>query len=200
MFMPAAPIASTATRRVGHAARRHERNLQFLGGTRQQDHVRHIVFTGMSAALKTVDADRIAADRLGLQGMTDRGAFVDYLDIGSLERRHVLLRAAAGGLDDLDAAFPDRSDVFRIGRRREGRQEGQVHAERFVRHIVTAGDLLGEQFRCPLRQTGDDAEAAGIRHRRGQFREADIMHAALNDGVLDTEHFSDRCFHEFLRC
>ena len=103
--------------RIRHAAGGHERNLQFLCRARQQDHVRDVVLAGMAAAFETVDADGVAADLLGLQRMPHRGAFVDHLDAGRLQRRHVLLGAAAGGLHGLDAAFPDRGDVFRIGRR-----------------------------------------------------------------------------------
>ena len=107
------------TARIRHAARGDERNLQFLRRARQQDHVRHVVLAGMTAALEAIDADGVAADLFRLQRVPDRGAFVDHLDAGCLQRRHVLLGTAAGGLDDLDAAFPDRGDIFRIGRRGE---------------------------------------------------------------------------------
>jgi hypothetical protein len=49
----------------------------------------------MAAALEPVDADRIAADPLGGQGMTDRGAFVDDLDPVRFQGRDVLRRIAA---------------------------------------------------------------------------------------------------------
>ena len=104
---------------IRHAAGGHERYLQFVRRTRQQDHVRDVVLAGMAAAFEAVDADRVAADLLGFQRMPHRGAFVDHLDAGGLQRGHVLLRAAARGLDDPDAAFLDGGDVFRIGRRRE---------------------------------------------------------------------------------
>ena len=53
--------------RIGHAARRHERDLQLLGNPRQQDHVGDVVLARMAAALEPVDTDRIAADPLGSQ-------------------------------------------------------------------------------------------------------------------------------------
>ena len=111
---------------------------------------------------------------LGLQRMAHRGAFVDHLDAGVLQRRHVLLRAAAGGLDDLDAALDDRARCIpdRAARVKR-RQEGEVHAERLVGHLAAARDFLGQQFRRLLGQAGDDAEPAGIRHRGGQLGEAD---------------------------
>ena len=102
--------------RIGHAARRNEWNLQLLRGARQQDHVGHVVFAGVPAALKTIDADRVATDLLGLERVANRGAFVNHLDACGLQRRHVLFRAAPRGLNDLDAALPDGGDVFRIGR------------------------------------------------------------------------------------
>src|SRR5690606_24058792 len=47
-----------------------------------------------------------------------------------------------------------------------------------------------------LRQGGDDAEAAGIRYRRGELGIADVVHATLDDGVLDAEQFGDPCLHD----
>ncbi len=107
------------TARIGHAAGGNEWNLQLLRCARQQNHVGHVVFAGVPAALKTIDADGVATDLLGLERMPNGGAFVDHLDAGRLQRRHVLFRAASGGFDDLDSAFLDRRDVFRIGWCRE---------------------------------------------------------------------------------
>ena len=42
---------------------------------------------------------------------------------------------------------------------------------------------------------GDDAKAAGVGHGGGHFGKADIMHAALDDRMLDAEHFGDACLH-----
>jgi hypothetical protein len=112
-----------------------------------------------------------------------------------LQRRHVLLRAAARGLHDLDAALDDRGDVFRIGRRGERRQEGEVHAERLVGHVVAARDFFRQKLRRLLRQAGDDAETAGIGHRGRKLGAADEVHAALDDGMADAEHFGDGCVH-----
>jgi hypothetical protein len=105
--------------RIGHAAGGNERYLQLLRGARQQNHVGHVVFAGVAATLEAVDADRIATDLLGLERMPNGGTFVDHLDAGRLQHRHVLFRAASRGFDDLDSAFPDGGDVFRIRRRRE---------------------------------------------------------------------------------
>jgi hypothetical protein len=72
MFMPEAPSA------------RAEGDLQFFGGARQQDHVGHVVFAGMSAAFKAVDADGVATDLFRFQRVPNGGAFVDDLDAGRL--------------------------------------------------------------------------------------------------------------------
>ena len=173
--------------RVRHAAGGNERYFQFLGRARQQDHVGHVVFAGMAAAFEAVDADGVAADLLGLQRVPNRSAFVDHLDASRLQGRHVLLGATPCGFDDLDAAFPDGCDVFRIGRRAEGRQKGQIHAEWLIRHFVAARDLLCQQFRRSLRQSGDDPEPASIRHGGREFGKAHIVHSALDDRMFDAE-------------
>ena len=120
---------------------------------------------------------------------------MDDLDAGCLERRHVLLRAAAGGLDDLDAAFPDGRDVFRIGRRGEG--------GRNVRFTPNGLSVMSRQRAISLASSsgvrcvkpGDDAEAARHSTPRRRARRSHVMHAALDDGMLDAEHLGDRCFH-----
>jgi hypothetical protein len=39
------------------------------------------------------------------------------------------------------------------------------------------------------------AQAARIGYRRSQFREAYVVHAALDDGMLDAEQFGDLRLH-----
>ena len=48
-----------------------------------------------------------------------------------------------------------------------------------------------------LRQAGDDAEAAGVGDRRCHLGKADIVHAALDDRMLDAEQFGDAGLHVF---
>ena len=74
-------------------------------------------------------------------------------------------------------------------------QEREVHPERLVRHFAAAADLLGQQLWRFLGQAGDQPEAAGVGHGRGELGEADVVHAALDDGVADAEKFSDACLH-----
>ena len=119
---------------------------------------------------------------------------MDHLDAGALEGRQVLLWIIARGLDDLDAAFDDGFDEAWIIWRRHGRQEGDVYAERLVRHVAAAGDFQCELFRRALRESRNDAKAACVRDRRRKLGEADKMHAALDDGMLNAEQLRDPGF------
>src|SRR3546814_15186756 len=73
------------------------------------DPVADVILAGMPSTFEAVDTHRIAADRFGLEGVTDRCAFVDHRDAILLERRQPLLRLTRG-LDDLDPTFDDRID------------------------------------------------------------------------------------------
>ena len=74
---PGAPIANGhEASRIGHAAGGDEWDLQFVSSAWEEDHVRHIIFAGMAAALKAIDTHRVAASkhrrqvrRLGKGGM-----------------------------------------------------------------------------------------------------------------------------------
>ncbi len=123
--------------------------------------------------------------------MADAGAFVDDLDAVLLEFGDVFLRLVAGGLDDLDAGLDDGLAVFRIGRRLDRGQNGEVHAERLVGHVAAACDFLGEVFRRRLRQRGDQAERAGIGDGGDELGAADPLHAALDDRVLDANELGE---------
>ncbi|MNF95683.1 hypothetical protein D3C84_784480 [compost metagenome] len=149
----------------------------------------------MTATLEAIDTDRITADRLGFQGMAYRRAFVNHLDAVFLESGHPLLRVVTSRLDDADTALDDGSDVARIVRGRDGRQEGQVHAERLICQGAATFYLTGQQLGCALCQAGDYPESPGVGDRSGQLREADVMHATLDDGVLDFEQFGDARLH-----
>ena len=52
---------------ICHAAGYRKQNFQFVGCARQENHIRSIVFTRVSAALEIVHADGITADALCLQ-------------------------------------------------------------------------------------------------------------------------------------
>jgi hypothetical protein len=164
-------------------------------GGGQQHQVGDVVLAGVAGALEAVHGHRRAAQALGLQGVAHRGALVDHLDAVLIEQRHEGFRAAPGGFHDLDTGVDDHLGVLFVRHRLDGRQQRQVDAERLVGHFLAAGDLLGEIFRRGLGQPGDDAQRAGVGHRRRQFRVADILHAALDDRVAGTQQFCKTCFH-----
>ena len=87
-----------------------------------------------------------------------------------------------------------RREAARVVGRADGWQEGQVDADQFAGHGLTATNLTRQIGRRALGQAGDDAEAAGIRGRRSHFRVADEMHVALDDGVFDAEYVGDSGF------
>src|SRR5690606_5166400 len=74
-------------------------------------------------------------------------------------------------------------------------QEGQVDAEGLVGHLAAAADFLGQRRRGGLGQGSDHAQAAGIGHGRGQLGIAYMVHATLDDRMLDTKELGDSCFH-----
>jgi len=131
---------------VGHAAGRPRREFSILGGARQQDHVRHVVLAGMSAALETVDADGIAAICSAFsECRTEVHLWITLMPAAFNAGMYGSgLRPA---VSTTVMRLPDGGDVFRIGRRAEARQEGQVDAERLVGEIAAARDFAGQQFR-----------------------------------------------------
>ena len=141
----------------------------------------------MAAAFKAVHTDGITTDSLGLQSVANRCALVDNLDTRSLQLLHVLLGAAAGGFNRLDTTADDNVNVLGVRRRVEGRQEGQVYTEGFIRHLLAAGDFTGEMFRRRLGQGGNHAQTTGIGDCRCQFGKAYVVHATLYDRVLDSK-------------
>jgi hypothetical protein len=180
---------------IADAARCQERYRQGVGRAGQQDEVGDIVFSGMTATFEPVDTHRVAPDFLSLQGVPHGSAFMEDLDSRPLECRHPGLRTPPGRLHDPHARAGDSVDIFGIGRRGEHRQECQVHAERTIGQILAAGDLTRQQLRRTLGEPGDHPQAARIGHRRGKLGQADMMHAALDDRVLDSKQVRDPSSH-----
>src|SRR5690606_38949899 len=104
----------------------------------QQYHIRHIVFAGVAATFKTIDRYGVAADALGFEGVAKARASVNDADSARFQRWHKLFPAAACGLDDGNSAFDDALDLFRVGRGRKSRKEGEVHTKGLVRHVAAA--------------------------------------------------------------
>ena len=150
---------------VGHATGGHKRNSQFLRRSGQQDEVGNVVLARMTTTFETVDADRVAANVFCLKGMAHRRTLVNYLDTGSLQLWHVLLRTATGGFHRLHSTLYNGINVVWIGRSLERGQESQIYPERLVGHGLAAGDLPGQILGGGLGQAGDDAETARIGNR-----------------------------------
>ncbi len=183
---------------VSHTAGSNKRDFQLVGSARQQDHIRDIVFTRVAATLEAVNRDRVAADGLGFERVTNRGALVDDLDAGVFQQRHVFLRAAACGFNDLDAALDDGIDVARVVRRIDGRQEGQVDGERLAGQFPAFGDFVGQIGRGLLGQTSNGTQTASVGNGSRQFGKTNPVHAALEDRVLNAKQFCNTCFHFIL--
>src|SRR6185312_3471556 len=90
---------------VAETAGGDHRNLDLVGGRRDQDQAGRIVLAGMAGALKAVDRDRVDPHPLRREAVTDAGAFVDDLYAVFLELGDVFLRLVARGLHDLDAGL-----------------------------------------------------------------------------------------------
>jgi len=127
--------------------------------------------------------------------VTHAGAFVDHLDPRIFKRWEQLNRVAPGCLDHFDAAFDHRFHNAGIIWRCQRWQNGNVHAKGLVRHVLAARNFVCEIFRRLLGEPGDNAEAASIGNSGRHFGKADIVHATLDDRMLDAEHFGDGGFH-----
>jgi hypothetical protein len=173
--------------RVAEPARRHERDLEPVGGAGNEDEAGDIVLARVTRAFEAVDRDRIDAEPLGFQGMADRGAFVDDLDARGLEHWDVFLGVVPRRLDDLDAGSDDRVHIRIVRHGLDRRQDREIDAEGLVGHLPAARDLLGEVLRRGLCEAGQEAECAGVGDGRDQLGAADPLHAALDDRMLHSE-------------
>ncbi|MCY1440448.1 hypothetical protein D9M71_567260 [compost metagenome] len=122
-------------------------------------------------------------------------AFVDDFNPGFLQAWHEFHGLIAGGFDDFHAAFDDRLDVLGVRRWADSREDGHVDAEWLIGHLPAAGNFLGQCLRGWLGQAGQDAQAAGIGNGCGQFSSTDPLHAALDDGIADTQKFCNLRLH-----
>src|SRR3954453_23667665 len=178
---------------VGKAAGGDHRDLDLVGGGRDQDQAGGVVLAGMTGAFEPVDRDGVDAHALGREPVTDAGAFVHDLDAVLPELVDVLLRLVAGSFDHLDAALDDSGAIFGIRGRLDWGEDGEVDAKRLVGEIAAAGDLLPEVLRCRLGQRRDEAERAGIGDGGDQLGAPDPLHAALDDRVLDSDELGEPC-------
>ena len=119
--------------------------------------------------------------------MPHRSAFMDDFYTRLLQTRQVFGRVPSRGFDDLDSTVDNGVDVFGIGWCGESRHESQVDVKRLVGHFMAAGNFPGQVFRRRLRQAGDDTQSTCLGHGRGQLGVANLVHASLDNRVLDTK-------------
>src|SRR3546814_16520825 len=82
--------------------------------------------------------------------VTDGGAFVDDLDAVRLELREMIGGALPGGFDHANPAVDQRGAIFGVRRRRQRREDGEIHPERLTRDVARQDDLTREGLRRRL--------------------------------------------------
>ena len=163
-----------------------------LNSAQDQDQAGTIILAGVAGALETVDRNHVDALPFRRHRVTHGGAFMQDQNAVRFELGPNLGDGGGpGGLDDLDPAVDNRLGVGAVVGRIDGRKDGQIDPERLAGHRFAALDLVAQGFRRGLRQGGENAQAAGIGHRRRQLGHADALHAALHDGVGDAEQVGD---------
>ena len=172
---------------VGHPAGGDDGYVQRPGGGVGQDKGAHHIQARVSGALPAVHDDRVHPQLLGGERVLDGHALVHHLDARPLERGHIGLGAAPGGLRQGDAVLVAGVDVLEglvpLG---QVRHKGEVHREGLIGQVphllqrVLKGGQLGVDGDV------DGAQPAGVGHRGGQRGNAQVLHSALHDGVLDS--------------
>src|SRR3546814_19429176 len=82
---------------------------------------------------------------LGGERVTDGGAFVDDLDAVRLELREMIGGALPGGFDHANPAVDQRGAIFGVRRRRQRREDGEIHPERPIGAVAGPRDLTRER-------------------------------------------------------
>jgi len=123
----------------------------------------------MARTFEPVDRHDVDAHPLCRHGMAYGGTFMDDGDAVRLEVVDMLLGTMACRLDDRHAAVDDRPAIFGIGRRRDRRQDRQVHPERLVGHGPAAVDFTPQIVGRRLSERGQHSQPTRIGHRRSQL-------------------------------
>ena len=179
---------------IGNAAAGDQRDLYLVRCRGDQDQARNIVFARVARTFEPVDRNHVDALAFGRERVAHRRAFVENADVVRLEHLPQLGDGGrTGGFHGLDPRIDDRLRISLVVRRVDRREHRHVHAERLARHGPAPLDFVAQRVGGWLGQASDDAKAAGIRHCRCQLRPAHLLHAALNDGMLDLEQVRDPC-------
>ena len=175
------------------APRRHVRDRQRRPRLGQQHEVAHVVLARVTRALEPVHGYAVGAEPLRGERVLDRDALVHHRDAVLLEEGDPLARISARGLHHRHALVDDHLGVGAVVGGREARQKRKVHRERLtgLQQSLARADLVPEELRRALGQGGDGAEPARVGHRRREGGVPDVVHAPLDDGVLDLEQLGD---------
>jgi len=112
---------------------------------------------------------------------------VNHLDTCGFEFGQVRFRVLACGLDYLDTGTDHGIQILPIGRRLDGRQNGQVDAKGLIRHQPAAGNFLIQRFRAGLGKAREYPQPASVGDCGGQLGAAYPHHAALHNGVANPQ-------------
>ena len=142
---------SAAGEAITEAAGGDDRNGELIGGTGDQYQAGDVVLAGMPGTLEAVDAHRVTADLLGLDGVANRRALVDHLDAGGLELVDALLEV----LSKVVEAGPSAGLGDALGRR------GAVGPQALLHRL---GLALAEAVDQPSEQPHQQAEHRQVGH------------------------------------
>lgn len=139
-----------------------EGNVELLARPAEKNKVCDVVLADVAGALEAVDGEEIHAQLHGGLGVTDGRALVQDDRVGFLQLRNHGAGVIARCLDNLDAFVDDHLCVGGVVGGHEGWEEGQVHAERLLRHGSASTDFLAEVFGGGLRERSELGRVSGV--------------------------------------
>ena len=148
-------------------------------------------FSGhVAARLDALRDDDVHAGGRRPSGLRDRADLMEDLHARGVGTPHVRRRIAPEEREDGHALFQADGDLIL-----DGEVEEQVHAERLGGERPHAADLLAEDRRR-AELCLQDAEAAGVAHRRDEFGAGQVgPHRRGDDRVFDPQHVAESGFH-----
>ena len=106
----------------------------------------------------------------------------DHLDAGGQPFFHIFARIAGAGHHDLDAFLDDHVGHL-VGK---GAHQHYINAKNPIRQLTGFGDLFPKPLGVCVHR-GDDAQAPCVGDRRRQGCIGNPCHAALKNGILDSQ-------------
>ena len=143
----------------------------------------------VAAGFGTLGNDGRGAELLHLEGIGDGSDHGDDPDAGFQPLLHIRSRGSGTGRYDLHPFFHHH---LRAGRRIGGRQH-EVHAEGLSSQGPGLPDLGADRLSPPV-DGGNQAQAARLGNSCCEARIGNPGHAALEDGLPDSEKVADNAF------